>query len=767
MKETETEDWQNKISTFSGVCIDRYTLEQSLGKGGMGSVYKGKDPELGRSVAIKLLHPHLLDDKDAQKRFRREAQALAGLNHPNVVQIYDFGITKSSDIDYPYLVTEFVDGPNLAELSASKGAIGFEVVSLLLSQMVDALAYAHSKGTRHRDIKPENYLITKDGWVKLADFGIARGKEMTTLTEDGSIAASIAYMAPEVLENDSPSFEADVFALGVVVYELLSGNHPFEKDRNSTAQLMMKIIECQAPKIENLTSPLWTDLVELIEDSMSKDPRDRPCNAQEFQERFKGMFSDLDIKDPHEHLSSFLRKPKGVSKKLRSRVLSKLKKRISLLKAEGSPQNRAKVIDLADKAQALAPNDSSLSSSLIHGKVSKPPSEEAGTASRHFSPFRISAVVAVIISLLILSLGSLARSEKRVFLDALPPPVEESRVAAGIDKLRKDFGDPISLVRLRSLVHFVSSYIHLPDDKNRISRDDSLRQIAKDFEKSHFWTSRQFTLNVEEQSYSILEALDVDPSKELALYELIEETELAIAYLAIRCMHRKVFLQVLLEQLRKKLEKDPPKELWRREEITELLSAYEGPGTSPLERFKASQRIFALARIGKVGADFLLKDFPAKLEALDDEEHEEWETIANAFSKIQYAASMLIYDAKPRSMARRKLFLFLLRFLRQRYNRIHEVDSAKTMAASIIVDLDELAKSYGLSLKSHLEVEPGKTLDFSSFAKLKDKLSLLSPLKMEDLLDIPTPEASERSFRLQNKGRGWRREEPMKRGSWR
>ena len=221
---------------------DRYQLGERLGSGGMSSVYKATDRVLERTVAVKILAEHLSDDEKFVARFRREALAVAKLIHPNIVQVYDTGV----DHDRHYIVMEYVEGRSGAQLLQSRGRLGPEVAVEVGAQACAGLEYAHRQGIVHRDVKPGNLMViggpagrgnaptsahdppTGEMTVKLTDFGIARAAEQTRLTQVGSVVGTAAYLAPEQARGEEAAPASDVYALGVVIYQLLTGRLPWE-----------------------------------------------------------------------------------------------------------------------------------------------------------------------------------------------------------------------------------------------------------------------------------------------------------------------------------------------------------------------------------------------------------------------------------------------------------------------------------------------------------------------------------------------------------
>jgi serine/threonine protein kinase len=213
--------------TADTLFADRYRLERRLGVGGMATVQLALDTRLERRVAVKLLAEHLAQDSSFVSRFRREALAAARLVHPNIVQVFDFGADEASG--RPYIVMEWIDGPSCAEILRELGRLEPDDAVSILTQACRGLDYAHRNGVVHRDVKPGNLLRGRDGGqVKLADFGIAKATEHSDMTKVGSVLGTAAYLSPEQARGEPAGPASDLYALGVVSYQLLAGRLPYE-----------------------------------------------------------------------------------------------------------------------------------------------------------------------------------------------------------------------------------------------------------------------------------------------------------------------------------------------------------------------------------------------------------------------------------------------------------------------------------------------------------------------------------------------------------
>lgn len=257
----------------------RYKLEALLGQGGMSAVYKATDPNLRRTVAVKLIHSHLASDPEFVRRFEEEAAAVAQLRHPNIVQVFDF----NHDDDVYYMVLEYVPGntlqDKLSELSKAGRTLSIEEVKKLAVPLCRAVDYAHKQNMIHRDLKPANVMITPEGQAILMDFGIVKMLGGDTHTATGILVGTAAYMSPEQVQGKRPDHRADVYALGVMLFEMVSGHRPFEGD--SAMSTMMMHLNEPVPDIQQINPAAPAGLVTVIQKAMAKDPAERYQSAAE------------------------------------------------------------------------------------------------------------------------------------------------------------------------------------------------------------------------------------------------------------------------------------------------------------------------------------------------------------------------------------------------------------------------------------------------------------------------------------------------------
>ena len=263
------------MSSANGTIVGRYRIEGRLGVGGMSTVQLAFDQRLERYVAIKLLAEHLADDPTFVSRFRREALAAARLVHPNIVQVFDFGFDEHQR--QHFIVMEHVAGHSCAELLRDHGAMDVDQAVDVVIQACRGLDYAHRNGVVHRDVKPGNLLVSDSDVVKLADFGIARATDQSSITQVGSVLGTAAYLAPEQARGEEAGPRADLYSLGVVTYQLLSGRLPYEA--NSLSELALKQQREPPPPVDEINPHVPPELADAVAMALSLDKEDRPASA--------------------------------------------------------------------------------------------------------------------------------------------------------------------------------------------------------------------------------------------------------------------------------------------------------------------------------------------------------------------------------------------------------------------------------------------------------------------------------------------------------
>lgn len=285
------------MSDLTGEIIDgRYQLLRQVATGGMASIYEGFDTRLDRKVAVKIMHPHLAQDEQFVERFIREAKAAAALSHPNIVAVQDQGWNQSGT-PAVFIVMEMVEGHTLREYLNEQGRLTYRDGIRFLLPVLSALAAAHKEGIVHRDIKPENILVSKEGRIKIADFGLAKGPLLgTTMTAESSvILGSVSYLSPEQVQRGVADSRSDVYAVGITAFEIFTGKKPFEGAE--PIQVAYMHVNQRVPRISSIHSDIPADLDDLIYRATAGDADERPRDAAEFHSQLLAINARLNPKE--------------------------------------------------------------------------------------------------------------------------------------------------------------------------------------------------------------------------------------------------------------------------------------------------------------------------------------------------------------------------------------------------------------------------------------------------------------------------------------
>ena len=284
------------MSDLTGELIDnRYLLQRQIASGGMATIYAGLDTRLDRPVAVKIMHAHLANDEAFVSRFIKEAKATAALSHPNIVSIQDQGWNEGGP-PAVFLVMELVEGSTLRDYLNENGPIAVEQTFQLINPVLSALAAAHKIGIIHRDIKPENILISRDGRIKVADFGLARNMAMgQTLTVESSVVlGSVSYLSPEQVQRGVADARSDIYAIGILLFEMLTGSKPYSGE--TPIQIAYRHVNDRIPNIQTINSAVPASLAELVYEATAPNPDHRPKDAENLLNKLKDIQAKIDPK---------------------------------------------------------------------------------------------------------------------------------------------------------------------------------------------------------------------------------------------------------------------------------------------------------------------------------------------------------------------------------------------------------------------------------------------------------------------------------------
>ena len=259
---------------------ERYEIVKSIGEGGMANVYLAKDTILERNVAVKVLRGDLSADDKFIRRFEREAQSVSNLSHKNIVEVYDVGVEDNEH----YIVMEYIEGKTLKQLLKKRESLTITEVIDIMTQLTDGIAHAHESYIVHRDIKPQNVMILDNGLIKITDFGIAMALNATQLTQTNSVLGSVHYLPPEQASGKGATIKSDIYALGILMYELITGNVPFKGD--NAVEIALKHINEKVPSIRKQNPAIPQSVENILLKAAAKNPRNRYDSARDMYEDF-------------------------------------------------------------------------------------------------------------------------------------------------------------------------------------------------------------------------------------------------------------------------------------------------------------------------------------------------------------------------------------------------------------------------------------------------------------------------------------------------
>lgn len=327
--------------------LERYEVLGELGQGGMSVVFRARDKQLGRDVALKVLHDFLARQPDARKRFHREAVAVARLRHPGIVEIYDY---SGPDAEDAYIVCEIIEGHTLRQFVDTHGAPAHpEFGAMVIQELVRALRHAHEQGIVHRDVKPENVMLTERGQLKLMDFGIAQIMEgATKLTATGTLLGSPAHMAPEVIDGKASDHRSDIFSVGTMLFWLCTGQMPFSAPNPSA--LFRLILEGTFEPPQMLNPKIGNGLARIIERTLQPDPEVRYQDVSELQEDLQKELDEVGLVPSESVVKAYLVDPATFTAEWGPKLTATLVQRGQAALAEG---NTGRAMDRFNRVLAI------------------------------------------------------------------------------------------------------------------------------------------------------------------------------------------------------------------------------------------------------------------------------------------------------------------------------------------------------------------------------------------------------------------------------
>ncbi len=348
--------FSGNVYEMIGEELGKYRIVREIGQGGMATVYEAVDTTLERSVAVKILHPHLSRQKEALVRFRREAKVVARLKHPNIIEVYDI---SEPEEERQYIVSELIEGPTLAEYHNDYGPFPGELAACVVYELAQALGHAHEHGVIHRDMKPENVMIRPDGRVKLMDFGIARISEGTNLTVTGSVMGSPAFMSPEQINGADIDHRSDLFSLGTIFYELVTGRLPF--DGPNPHAVIKRICEGEYENPQQLAPAISNHLTEIIQTLLKVNANERYPTAHELLNDLGHLLHEVHIDNPRMALKTVFSNPERAFERFNHDLVPILERQVVALERD----NPVRAMRICSRILALEPDHPEANSRLL------------------------------------------------------------------------------------------------------------------------------------------------------------------------------------------------------------------------------------------------------------------------------------------------------------------------------------------------------------------------------------------------------------------
>jgi serine/threonine-protein kinase len=338
------------MPSLAGQQLDKYDMLEEVGHGGMAVVYRSKDTVLDREVAVKVLHPHLADREESRARLRREAITVAKLRHDNILEIFDY---SGEGADESYIVTEFIHGVTLRDWLDTRWQPRPALAAMIVHRLCLALAHAHEFGVVHRDIKPENVMIREDGCLKLMDFGIAQILDHQKLTLTGQLLGSPAYMAPELISGKPIDARTDLFAVGILLYQLSTGQLPFS-GRNPH-EVLNRIADADYAPASTVNPMVDEDLEDILKRALAREPDHRFQTARAFANELEDYVNGMGIEPSPEELRAYFKNAEQYVDELDQRVCEHLLEKAQKANTEG---HGARALKLLSRVIELDPQNS-------------------------------------------------------------------------------------------------------------------------------------------------------------------------------------------------------------------------------------------------------------------------------------------------------------------------------------------------------------------------------------------------------------------------